>query len=176
MFERMADRRPVVTPLTRDDGVAFTLRGAGGGDDLPHDLVHLLVETELRVRDGIWGCMADGVVWGSMTHVSGRQPPHARERSDGLKKERHEAIGRAESLADAVARLSRGEPVPAAQVTWVPVAELQRAAAALREARTRWRALRPGETWELEWAPPRRPRGDHGPRDARGRRGARTGP
>ncbi|MCO7219571.1 hypothetical protein [Klenkia sp. PcliD-1-E] len=47
VFERMVDRRPVVTPVTRDDGVDFTLRGAGGGDDLPHDLVHLLVETEL---------------------------------------------------------------------------------------------------------------------------------
>lgn len=45
-FTRMADRRPVLTIRTRDDGVAFTLRGAGGGADLPHDLVHLLVETE----------------------------------------------------------------------------------------------------------------------------------
>ncbi|WP_091563907.1 hypothetical protein [Klenkia taihuensis] len=155
VFERMADRRPVVTPLTRDDGVAFTLRGAGGGEDLPHDLVHLLVETELGVRDGIWGCIADGVVWGSMTHVSGRQPPQARPRSERLKKERRDAIGRAETLADAVARLSRGEAVPAQQVAWVPAAELHRAAAALREARSRWRALRPGETWDLEWRHPR---------------------
>ncbi len=95
-----------------------------------------------------------------MTHVSGRQPPQARPRSERLKKERREAIMRAEALADAVARLSRGEPVPAQQVTWVPPAELRRAAAALRDARSRWRALRPGETWELTWEPPRRhPRG-----------------
>ncbi|SSC22454.1 Hypothetical protein KLENKIAIHU_1042, partial [Klenkia terrae] len=154
VFTRMADRRPVVTPLTRDDGVAFTLRGAGGGDDLPHDLVHLLVETELRVRDGIWGAIADGVVWGSMTHVSGRQRPHARERSDQLKKDRHGAVGRAEALADVVARLSRSEPVQRGEASWVPAAELRRAADALAAARQRWRALAPGQTWELHWTTP----------------------
>jgi hypothetical protein len=154
VFERMADRRPVVTPVTRDDGVAFTLRGAGGGDDLPHDLVHLLVETELGVADGIWGCMADGVVWGSMTHVSGRQPPHARERSDRLKKERDAAIRRAEALADVVARLSRDERALPGEASWFPPGELRRAADALRAARARWRALAPGATWELEWRSP----------------------
>jgi hypothetical protein len=80
-FERRADRRPVETLVERDDGVVFALRGAGGGADLPHDLLHALVETELGMTDGIWGCIADGVVWGSMRHVSGRQPPHAGERA-----------------------------------------------------------------------------------------------
>jgi hypothetical protein len=84
-FERMADRRPVETLVERDDGVVFRMRGAGGGADLPHDLVHAVVEQSLRVTDGIWGCVADGVVWSSMRHVSGRQPPHAAERSERLK-------------------------------------------------------------------------------------------
>ncbi|MGX5654741.1 hypothetical protein ACWKWC_08235, partial [Geodermatophilus nigrescens] len=87
-FSRLADRRPVETVVERDDGVVFAMRGAGGGADLPHDLVHALVETELGMADGIWGCVADGVVWGSMRHVSGRQPPHAAERSARLKRER----------------------------------------------------------------------------------------
>src|SRR3954453_1393819 len=85
-FERTADRRPVETLVERDDGVVFRMRGAGGGVDLPHDLVHALVERQLGVRDGIWGCVADGVVWRSMRHVSGRQPPHAAERSERVKK------------------------------------------------------------------------------------------
>src|SRR5688500_7917262 len=87
-FERMPDRRPVETLVERDDGVVFRMRGAGGGADLPHDLVHALVEQSLQVTDGIWGSVADGVVWKSMRHVSGRQPPHAAERSEWLKKER----------------------------------------------------------------------------------------
>src|SRR5687768_4283222 len=69
-FERMVDRRPVETLVERDDGVVFRMRGAGGGADLPHDLVHALVEQSLRVTDGIWGSVADGVVWNSMRHVS----------------------------------------------------------------------------------------------------------
>ena len=104
----MADRRPVETLVERDDGVVFAMRGAGGGSELPHDLVHALVETELGIADGIWGCVADGVVWNSMRHVSGRQPPHAAERSARLKKERAAAIGRAEAVAGLVSRLARG--------------------------------------------------------------------
>ena len=52
-FRRMPDRRPVGTVVERDDGVVFAMRGAGGGADLPHDLVHAVVEAELQVPDGI---------------------------------------------------------------------------------------------------------------------------
>ena len=159
-FRRMADRRPVETLVERDDGVVFAMRGAGGGADLPHDLVHALVETSLRVPDGIWGCVADGVVWRSMRHVSGRQPPHAAERSARLKKERAAAVQRAEGLADLVGRLSRGaDPLPGeAAATGVPAADLAAAAAELTAARRRWAALTPGETWELDWQVSRRGR------------------
>src|SRR3954467_4737066 len=109
-FQRMPDRRPVETLVERDDGVVFAMRGAGGGVDLPHDLVHAVVEAELRVRDGIWGCVADGVVWGSMRHVSGRRPPHAAERSQRLKRERAEAIMRAEGLGGLGGPVGRGGP------------------------------------------------------------------
>lgn len=152
-FLRMADRRAVETVLERDDGVVFALRGAGGGAALPHDLVHALVETQLGVADGIWGCIADGVVWTTMRHVSGRRPPHAQERSDQLKKERAAAVSRAEGLADLVGRLARGHPVLAAELAaaGVPGEQLAAAADALREAERRWAALRPGETWAVEW-------------------------
>src|SRR6478672_11528082 len=116
-FQRMADRRPVETLVERDDGVVFTMRGAGGGSDLPHDLVHAIVEQQLGVGDGIWGCVADGVVWRSMTHVSGRQPPHAADRSQRLKRERSAAVQRAEGLADLVSRLASGRDVLPSGIT-----------------------------------------------------------
>src|SRR3954465_8149530 len=115
-FTRMADRRPVETLVARDDGVVFAMRGAGGGADPPHDLVHAVVEAELGISDGIWGCVADGVVWGSMRHVSGRRPPHADERSRTLKRERTAAVQRAEGLADLVGRLATGQQVLDGQV------------------------------------------------------------
>ena len=160
-FERMADRRPVETLVERDDGVVFLMRGAGGGADLPHDLVHALVEQSLRVTDGIWGCVADGVVWGSMRHVSGRQPPHAAERSARLKKERAARIQAAEHLADLVGRLARGDEV-------LP-GETSRAG----HTRKRWARRRPswrrrprgGRPWRRatrgRWTG-RRPHGRHG--------------
>src|SRR3954454_23505553 len=95
-FRRMADRRPVETLVERDDGVVFAMRGAGGGAELPHDLLHAVGETAMRVADGSWVCGADGVVWGSRRHVTRRQPPHAAERSARLKRERAAAVQRAE--------------------------------------------------------------------------------
>jgi len=152
-FERMADRRPVETLVERDDGVVFSMRGAGGGAALPHDLVHALVERSLLVPDGIWGCIADGVVWRSMRHVSGRQPPHAAERSERLKRERAARIQAAEGVADLVGRLARKEPVLAGEVpaSGKSAEALAVAAEELVAAGRRWADLEPGMTWAVEW-------------------------
>ena len=152
-FRRMADRRPVETRVERDDGVVFTMRGAGGGADLPHDLVHAVVEQQLGVGDGIWGCVADGVVWRSMTHLSGRQPPHAADRSQRLKRERATSIQRAEALADLVTRLASGGEVLRGEVPviGVPPEALAAAAAELRNLRRHWAGLAAGDVWLVEW-------------------------
>ena len=170
-FQRMADRRPVETLVERDDGVVFRMRGAGGGSGLPHDLVHALVEQSLRVTDGIWGCVADGVVWQSMRHVSGRQPPHAADRSSRLKKERAAGIQAAERLADLAGRLMRGEPVLPGELRHAghPAEALAAAAADLSSAAARWARLAPGDTWTVTWSPSSRP----APRENWVRRGAR---
>ncbi|SDF32861.1 hypothetical protein SAMN05660485_03112 [Blastococcus fimeti] len=152
-FQRMADRRPVDTLVERDDGVVFAMRGAGGGADLPHDLVHAVVETALPLADGVWGCVADGVVWGSMRHVSGRRPPHSAERSDRLKRERVEAVQHAEHLAHVVGRLARDEEVLPGEIagSGVPAERIEAAVTAVRDATRRWAALPVGEEWVIEW-------------------------
>jgi hypothetical protein len=152
-FRRMTDRRPVETLVERDDGVVFTMRGAGGGGDLPHDLVHAVVEQQLGVADGVWGCVADGVVWRSMTHVSGRQPPHAADRSQRLKRERSAAIQRAEALADLAGRLASGADVLPGEIpaTGLPPRALVAAAAGLRNAGRHWADLAAGEVLVVEW-------------------------
>ena len=164
IFTRMADRRPVETRVERDDGVVFAMRGAGGGAELPHDLVHAVVETQLGIADGIWGCVADGVVWGSMRHVSGRRPPHGDERSTRLKRERSAAVQRAEAVADLAHRLADGEEVLRSQfcAAAVPQQRLDAVVAALREAGRRWAALAPGETLTVEWTGAPRPRSRRG--------------
>jgi hypothetical protein len=175
-FTRMADRRAVETLVERDDGVVFAMRGAGGGAELPHDLVHALVETELGISDGIWGCVADGLVWGSMRHVSGRRPPHPADRTARLVRERSSAIGRAEAVADLVHRLAEGAEVLPQQLAdcGVPRDRLDAAAQALRDVAARWSALEPGQVWVVEWPRPpasrrRRPRAAQPARSGRPR-------
>jgi hypothetical protein len=143
-FCRMADRRPVETIVERDDGVVFAMRGAGGGADLPHDLVHAVVETEPGIRDGIWGCIPDGVERTSRRHVSGRRPPHAAERSARFKRDRAAAVQRAEAVADLVAGLARDGEVLRSAVTASCV--LTAAAAVLRDTGRRWAALGGGRS------------------------------
>jgi hypothetical protein len=134
--------------------------------------VHALVEAELDIRDGIWGCVADGVVWTSMRHVSGRRPPRAAERSARLKKERSAAIRRAETVADLAFRIARGAEVLPGEIaaSGLPSAALSSAAERLRSAGREWAALPPGHTRTLEW--PGSPRGE---RPFRDRAGSRTG-
>jgi hypothetical protein len=138
----------------------FAMRGAGGGADLPHDLVHAVVETQLQVPDGIWGCVADGVVWRSMRHLSGRRPPHAAERSTRLKRERAAAVQRAEAVPDLVSRLARGAAIlpDEGTVQAFPTVRLRSAARALREAQALWADLAPGESHVFDWKGARGPR------------------
>ena len=108
---------------------------------------------ERALTDGVWGCVADGVVWGSMRHVSGRRPPHAEERSTRLKRERTAAVQRAEAVADLVHRLADGAVVLPSQLSTagLPPDALAAAVEVLRDTRRRWSALEPGATWTLDW-------------------------
>ena len=76
-FPRLPDHERAWALVERDDGVVYRLYGGTAGPRLPHDIMHLVVERELRIKDGIWAGIAAGVVFDSMRHVSGRRPPHA---------------------------------------------------------------------------------------------------
>ena len=101
-FPRLPDHERAWALVERDDGVVYRLYGGTAGPRLPHDIMHLVVERELRIKDGIWAGIAAGVVFDSMQHVSGRRPPHAAERSKALLHEFREQGLRAELLADLV--------------------------------------------------------------------------
>src|ERR1700758_1928686 len=102
-FPRLPDHERGYAVVERDDGAVYRLYGGQAGPRLPHDIMHLVVERELRIRDGIWGGIAAGIVFTSMEHVSGRRPPHAAERSKDLRRGFRPPGLRAELLADLVA-------------------------------------------------------------------------
>ena len=169
-FPRLPDHERAYALVERDDGTVYRLYGGQAGPRLPHDIMHFVVERELRIPDGIWGGIASGIVFDSMQHVSGRRPPHARERSRELLAGFHQRGLRAEVLAnfvECVAGLDHPSDVQiltlaATQLAVLPdgdtdvdPAEVAAAAQALQVEAARWARLRVGEELSYEW--PRTP-------------------
>jgi hypothetical protein len=164
-FPRLPDHQRAYALVERDDGVVYRLYGGLAGPRLPHDIMHLVAERELRIRDGIWAGIAAGVVFESMCHVSGRRPPHAAERSRDLLRRYKDQGLRAELLAnlvssvaaldtmtqDKIRQLTRDKLAvlpPSAEVDPVVIAA---AARAMQVEAARWARLRVGEELSYEW-------------------------
>ena len=179
-FPRLPDHERAHALVERDDGAVYRLYGGKVGPQLPHDIMHFVVERELQIRDGIWGGIAAGVIFDSMEHVSGRRPPHARERSKELLASFHQRGLRAELLANlvqCVACLDHPSDtqiltLAATRLSVLPDADanvepnqIAAAAQALQVAAARWARLRVGEELSYEW-----PRTPLAPRRARTRK------
>jgi hypothetical protein len=105
-FPRFADHQRGWALVERDDGVCYRMDGGPVTAALPHDLVHFTVERELGMPDGIWGAAAAGVVFNSMSHHSGRRPPHAAQRSAALIRANRDRLQRAELIGGFVERVA----------------------------------------------------------------------
>jgi hypothetical protein len=138
-FPRLPDHERAWALVERDDGVVYRRYSGTAGPRLPHDIMHLVVERELRISDGIWAGIAAG---------GPGQPPGQR----------------AELLADLVAGAAALGPLtlekikrltadklaalPDANVDPVLVAV---AARALQVEAARWARLRVGEELSYDW-------------------------
>jgi len=168
-FPRLPDHERAYALVERDDGVVYRLYGGLAGPRLPHDIMHLVAERELRISDGIWAGIAAGVVFESMCHVSGRRPPHAAERSRDLLRRFKEQGLRAELLADLVSSVAALETMTQDKIRQlardklavlpsadqggaeVDTVEIAAAARALQVEAARWARLRVGEELSYEW-------------------------
>ena len=168
-FPRLPDHERAYALVERDDGAVYRLYGGKAGPRLPHDIMHFVVERELRITDGIWGGIASGIIFDSMQHVSGRRPPHARERSKELLASFRQRGLRAEVLAsfvECVAGLDHPSDVEiltlaATRLAVLPdtdadvePAEVAAAAQALQVEAARWARLRVGEQLSYDWPRP----------------------
>ena len=163
-FPRLPDHELAWALVERDDGVVYRLYGSTAGPRLPHDIMHLVVERELRIKDGIWAGIAAGLVFDSMQHVSGRRPPHAAERSTALLRGFREQGLRAELLADLVSSaatldtmtLDKIKRLAATKLSVLPDTDVDpvviaAAARALQVEAARWARLRIGEELSYDW-------------------------
>ena len=136
-FPRLPDHQRAYALVERDDGVVYRLYGGTAGPRLPHDIMHFVVERELRIRDGIWGGIAAGVVFDSMRAEQLADLVSSAAALDSLT---HDKIRR---LADAkLSVLPETEVDPALIAT---------AARALQVEAARWARLRVGEELCYEW-------------------------
>jgi hypothetical protein len=171
-FPRLPDHERAYALVERDDGAVYRLYGGPAGPRLPHDIMHFVVERELRIGDGIWAGIAAGLVFDSMQHVSGRRPPHAREGSRELRQRglRAEVLA---SFVECVAGLDHPSDtqimtLAATKLSVLPDPDVEPAAVAaaaqaLQVEAARWARLRVGEELSYDW-----------PRDAVAARRART--
>ncbi|HTQ89555.1 MAG TPA: hypothetical protein VMK84_08675 [Streptosporangiaceae bacterium] len=163
-FPRLPDHERAWALVERDDGVVYRLYGGTAGPRLPHDIMHLVAERELRISDGIWAGIAAGMVFDSMHHVSGRRPPHAAERSQALLRDFREQGLRAELLAGLVSSaatldrmtLDKIKRLTADKLSVLPDADVDpvviaAAARALQVEAARWARLRVGEELSYDW-------------------------
>jgi ribosomal-protein-serine acetyltransferase len=159
-FPRLPDHAPGYALIERDDGAVYQLYGGTAGSRLPHDILHLVVERELRIGDGIWGGIAAGVVLDTMRYVRGRRVLHMAERSGqllhGFSRPRQlaELVSSAASLdhltAAGIRRLA-ADRLPGDSVDTVAIAV---AARALQVEAARWARLRVGENLCYDWPAP----------------------
>lgn len=176
-FRRTGERRYAVTVHRRDQTVLEMSPAAGYDPLMPHDLLHYVVESELGLRSGIFGQIADGGDAGTFHAVpaetGGRREAARRRRRLAKRGARLLRDGRSDSsaseravsicLREWVARRAR----PARQspgVSEAPVAgrggaeddvvpgrSLDRILARLDGLSRQWAGLRVGESVVVEW-------------------------
>jgi hypothetical protein len=165
-FPRLPDHQRAYALVERDDAAVYRLYGGRAGSRLPHDIMHFVVERELRIPDGIWGSIAAGIIFDGMEHVSGRRPPGARERSKELLADLRQRRLRAEVLANLVGHVAALDhpsdieilSLAATKLAALPdadadvdPAQIAAAAQALQVEAARWARLRIGEELSYEW-------------------------
>ena len=138
-FPRLPDHERAWALVERDDGVVYRLYGGTAGPRLPHDIMHLVVERELRIQDGIWAGIAAGEPC---------SPPGLRA---GLLADLVSSAATLDTMTlDKVKRLTADKlsALPDAHVDPVVIAA---AARALQVEAARWARLRVGEELSYDW-------------------------
>lgn len=149
--------------VRRQDGVVLHLPGYDRKWSVPHDLAHFAAERAFGWTGGLWGSIAAGAELPNMHVISGRPRHDHKARSDAILRANSADLGIAEALAGLVHELTESAAVPvfgSLSRAWGTLRtgpcpftsdQLEQAVADLRELRTRWQALAPGEHLDLHW-------------------------
>ncbi|HEU4580342.1 MAG TPA: hypothetical protein VFS67_18930 [Polyangiaceae bacterium] len=167
-FRRTGARRYAVIVTPAGEAAQAMDPAPGYDDDIPHDLVHYVVEAELGLTNGVYGRAARGA--GTFIASTERdESPRARARQQRKQRKRERALraqdaqggnelARSERLAalcDVTWRRQRGQAADPARTAPVPnaeeAAEVARIVARLNALAPLWRALPVGEALVFDW-------------------------
>jgi len=145
-FPRLPDHERAWALVERDDGVVYRRYSGTAGPRLPHDIMHLVVERELRISDGIWA----GIAAGRPGHPPGGPGQPASQRAELLADLVAGAAALGPLTLEKIKRLTADKlaALPDADVDPVLVAV---AARALQVEAARWARLRVGEELSYDW-------------------------
>lgn len=140
--------------VERTNGQVFVMtQGPGGGEDLPHDLAHLVVEAEFGILNGIFGQVdAGGAGMFQPERVDTERK--ARRRGARLAREHGDDALRSERLVYLCMRALRGQPIDETVRSREPdvrMDDVDRVARRLDGLRRQWRSLVVGESMALLW-------------------------
>ena len=167
-FKRTGARRYAVIVAVEGEAPRALDPAPGYDDDIPHDLVHYVVEAELGLTNGVYGRAARGA--GTFIATAERDlTPRERSRAQRKQRKRDRAMTasderhggemaeseRLAALCDVAWRRKHGQrpdplrsaPVPAA----ADAPRIERVVARLDALSPAWRALAVGEALVFEW-------------------------
>ncbi|UGQ13254.1 hypothetical protein LO772_06450 [Yinghuangia sp. ASG 101] len=147
----------------RETGAALAPRnGPGGHQYLPHDLVHFLVETEARIKSGVYGRLAagdNGLFWPADPVERAKAARRRRAKDAKSSPEVRADMVRSEELVGLAVplwELRRGHvrELPAYVTAKGVPAVVERIVARCDDHADRWHALPVGGSLTLTWVPP----------------------
>jgi hypothetical protein len=153
-FTKMSNRRYGVH-VRRDRAPDLWLRGPGYDDDLPHDLLHFVLEAELGLDEAVFGDVAAG---GNARIFEPVDPTLVAKM--WRQKRMHRYVlpegRRSEVLAGVLetAWHARRDGRPLPESDHLAAADFERLLPKLDELADRWQELAPGEGLTLEWPRP----------------------
>ncbi len=153
IFERVDDRRyriGVVRDGRYDVGVDVPVRGAPGHADVPHDLVHFVVEEQAKLRLGIYGQVAAG---GDCGGFFAPAPGHRHPAKDAKRSARIGSAGRPDvAISERLAALAvKGHIAGNAEVQDVDASLRTAINRRLTQLLDQWRATPHGGRLVVVW-------------------------
>ena len=164
VFTKHEDRNYSIV-VTRSDRIKIQFPGAGKKFLVPHDLSHFIVESKLNMRQGFWGCVANGALLPNMNIIEGRQKPNAKSKSKQIIKDARQQLRLAECLVRVFDEIYTVEPnrvlVQARQLSQISSkikpklssATILDVCSTLKAVQTNWQAINVGGNIELDWNP-----------------------